>query len=45
LKLLESGKVQTAPLVSDVLPIRQWESAFERFGSKQGIKFVLTPEA
>ena len=44
LKLLERGKVQTAPLVSDILPIRQWESAFERFGSKQGIKFILTPE-
>jgi L-iditol 2-dehydrogenase len=44
LKLLESGKVQTLPLVSDVLPIGQWESAFERFGSKQGIKFILTPE-
>jgi L-iditol 2-dehydrogenase len=44
LKLLESGKVQTTPLVSDVLPIRQWESAFERFGSRQGIKFILTPE-
>ncbi len=44
LKLLESGKVVTSPLISDILPIRQWESAFERFGSKQGIKFILTPE-
>jgi L-iditol 2-dehydrogenase len=44
LKLLESGKVKTSPLVSEILPIRQWESAFERFGSKQGIKFILTPE-
>jgi L-iditol 2-dehydrogenase len=44
LKLLGSGKVRTSPLISDVLPIRQWESAFERFGSRHGIKFILTPE-
>ncbi len=44
LRLLESGKVRTSPLISDVLPIGQWESAFERFGSRQGIKFILTPE-
>ena len=44
LKLLESGKVQTSQLVSEILPIRLWETAFERFRSKQGIKFILTPE-
>ncbi len=43
LKLLESGKVQTSPLVSGVLPISQWETAFERFSNKQGIKYILTP--
>jgi L-iditol 2-dehydrogenase len=44
LNLLETGKVQTTPLVSDILPIREWETAFERFSSKQGIKFILIPE-
>ena len=43
LKLLESGKVQTSPLVSGVWPIHQWETAFERFSNKQGIKYILTP--
>lgn len=45
IKLLESGKVQTSPLVSEVLPITRWEYAFDRFGSRQGIKFVLIPQA
>jgi L-iditol 2-dehydrogenase len=44
LKLLESGKVQTTPLVSGVMRIQQWETAFKLFSSKQGIKFILTPE-
>jgi len=44
LKLLGSGKVQTSPLVSAVLPIGQWESAFERFRNRQGIKFILIPK-
>lgn len=45
IKLLESGKVQTSPLISEVLPITRWEYAFDRFGSRQGIKFVLIPQA
>jgi L-iditol 2-dehydrogenase len=43
LNLLGSGKVKTTPLVSDVLPMSQWEGAFRRFGTRQGIKFILTP--
>jgi L-iditol 2-dehydrogenase len=45
LKLLESGKVQTAPLVSGVFPLQEWETAFERFSTRQGIKYILTPES
>lgn len=44
LKLLNSGKVQTRPLVSDVLPLAEWEGAFSRFRNKQGIKYILLPE-
>jgi L-iditol 2-dehydrogenase len=44
LKLLKSGKVQTAPLISEIRPLREWGMAFERFRNKQGIKFILSPE-
>jgi len=43
LKLLASGKVVTEPLVTDILPLTEWESAFARFRAKEGIKIVLTP--
>lgn len=43
LKLLANGRVQTKPLVSDILPITEWESAFSRFRNKDGIKFMLLP--
>jgi L-iditol 2-dehydrogenase len=44
LALLESGAVQTSPLVSDVLPLRDWRAAFDRFEARQGVKIVLRPE-
>jgi len=44
LRLLGQGRVQTRPLVTDTLPLSNWESGFDRFRSKQGIKFVLTPK-
>lgn len=44
LRLLGSGQVQTRPLVSDVLPLDEWESAFRRFRQRQGTKFILTPD-
>jgi len=43
LKLLERGIVQTRPLVTDIFPISQWEQAFSKFESKQGVKVVLKP--
>ena len=42
-RLMESGQVQTRPLVSHVLPMTQWEEAFRIFESRQGVKIVLTP--
>ena len=43
LTLLDSGRVQTLPLVTDVLPITEWQRAFEDFERRQGIKIILTP--
>jgi L-iditol 2-dehydrogenase len=43
LRLLERGIVQTRPLVTDIFPLSQWEQAFSRFESKQGVKVVLKP--
>ena len=43
LKLLASGQVQTAPLITDRFVITEWESAFEAFNAKQGIKTLLKP--
>ncbi|HEX9014451.1 MAG TPA: zinc-binding dehydrogenase [Chloroflexota bacterium] len=44
LRLVAEGKVQTRPLVTDLLPLSEWESGFDRFRGKQGIKHVLTPK-
>lgn len=44
LRLVEQGRVQTRPLVTDVLPLDDWAVGFERAQSKQGIKIVLVPE-
>ena len=43
LALLASGQVQTAPLISDVLPVTEWQQAFERFEKRDGFKLLLTP--
>jgi L-iditol 2-dehydrogenase len=43
LKLLASGQVQAAPLVSDTLPITEWRQAFDIFEQRSGLKIQLTP--
>ena len=43
LRLMAQEKVQLRPLVSDVLPITEWEHAFTMFEEKKGLKLVLTP--
>jgi len=43
LKLMETEKVKTKPLISHVLPISEWEKAFNIFKEKSGLKIVLTP--
>jgi len=44
LKMLSKGLVKTEPLVSDVLPLSQWEIGFQKVRRKEGIKVILKPE-
>ncbi|GAB4434730.1 MAG: zinc-binding dehydrogenase [Anaerolineae bacterium] len=43
LALLASGQVQTKPLISDILPVTEWQQAFEQFEQRSGFKLLLTP--
>ncbi len=43
LKLMAAGQVQTRPLVSAILPITEWQAAFDAFERRDGLKIVLTP--
>ncbi|MEW5956953.1 MAG: zinc-binding dehydrogenase [Chloroflexota bacterium] len=43
LALLASGQVQIRPLISDVLPITEWQHAFDLFEQRTGFKLLLTP--
>jgi L-iditol 2-dehydrogenase len=43
MKLLAAGQVQTRPLVSQTLPIAEWQAAFEAFERREGLKTVLIP--
>ena len=43
LKLMASGVVQTAPLITHRFTVSEWEQAFEVFGAKTGVKTLLTP--
>lgn len=44
LKLLQKGTVKTEQLVSDILPLSQWKTGFEKMEKKQGVKIILKPE-
>jgi L-iditol 2-dehydrogenase len=43
LRLLGEGRVQTAPLISDVCSLAGWEEAFHRFERRDGVKILLDP--
>jgi L-iditol 2-dehydrogenase len=43
LKLLATGVVQTAPLITHSYPVTDWQQAFDTFDTRAGIKAVLTP--
>ena len=44
MKLLEQDKVQLLPLVTDQLPLAQWELAFSNLTNKIGVRTLLYPE-
>jgi Zn-dependent alcohol dehydrogenase len=41
--LLDAGLVRLDPLVSEVLPLAEWEKAVSRTRAGEGVKFVLEP--
>jgi L-iditol 2-dehydrogenase len=41
--LLAAGAVELAPLVTEVVPLREWERAFQASRAGDGVKFVLDP--
>ncbi len=43
LNLMATGQVQTRPLVTEILPITEWQEAFDGFERQDGLKVVLTP--
>lgn len=45
LQLLESGKVQTKPLITAAYEVTDWQEAFEGFERKTAIKTLLYPAA
>jgi L-iditol 2-dehydrogenase len=43
LRLVEDRKVDLAPLISEVLPLTEWQRAFEASRGGEGVKYVLDP--
>jgi L-iditol 2-dehydrogenase len=41
--LLAAGAVELEPLVTEVVPLREWERAFRASRAGDGVKFVLDP--
>ncbi|PZR98157.1 MAG: alcohol dehydrogenase [Chloroflexi bacterium] len=44
LRLMASGAVQTEPLVSNIMPLTEWHTAFDAFEKRIGLKTLLYPE-
>jgi len=43
LQLLATGSVRTAPLISHVFDVTDWQQAFDTFEARSGIKMILQP--
>ena len=43
MKLMHSGKLDLQSLVSAILPLSNWQEAFDRSFALDGVKFVLDP--
>ena len=44
LALMAQGKVNVAPLISDHLPLREWQAGFNRAKKKEALKVLLHPD-
>ncbi len=44
LRMVAQDKVKLSPLISEILPLSKWEEAFEKFRTRKGLKYVMTPE-
>jgi len=42
--LASQGKILCRPLISDVLPLSEWEQGFRRFESKEALKIIFEPQ-
>ena len=38
------GLIRTEPLVTDILPLSEWETGFRRFSQREAIKVVFEPQ-
>jgi L-iditol 2-dehydrogenase len=43
MRLLGAGLVELGPLVTEVLPLREWATAIDRMRKREGIKNILDP--
>lgn len=43
LELIEEGKLEYKPFISDVLPMSRWQEGFEKMKNRKAIKIVLKP--
>ena len=41
--LLDQRKIELEPIVSDVVPLTEWENAFHRLLNKEGMKILFEP--
>lgn len=44
LRFLETGRVKVDELISDILPLTEWQTGFRKFEEKDGLKIILRPE-
>ena len=45
LGLIEARQVDLEPLVTEVVPLEEWERAFRASRNAEGVKYVLDPRA
>ena len=43
LRLLETGKLNLKPIISDILPLSEWEEGFRLANSRNSLKVLLQP--